>query len=57
LSAADLARLCGDATVADEFLISVRVPLKHQAEALLRLRQIMNDVEGLSLELGTVALG
>jgi len=42
--------------VADEFWISVRGPLKHQADALQRLQAMMRDLEGVAVELGTVGI-
>src|SRR5580704_1724042 len=41
-------------TVQDRFWISVRGPLAQQAEALQRLKQLMGDVPGVSVELGTI---
>lgn len=41
--------------VADRFWISVRGPLKSQAQALQRLRELMKDVDGVQVELGTIA--
>jgi hypothetical protein len=40
--------------VTDYFWISVRGPLKAQAQALHRLRTLMADLEGVTVELGTV---
>jgi len=40
--------------VHDEFWISVRGELKHQAEALARLQELMKDLPGVAVELGTV---
>ena len=42
--------------VADRFWISVRGPLKAQAAALQRLRELMKDLDGVQVELGTIAL-
>lgn len=40
--------------VKDEFWISVRGPLKHQAHALQTLRKEMASLEGVSVDLGTI---
>lgn len=40
--------------VADRFWISVKGPLRHQADALQRLRALMADLQGISVELGTI---
>jgi hypothetical protein len=42
--------------VADEFWISVRGPLKHQADALQRLEAQMKELDGVTVDLGTIAL-
>lgn len=44
-------------TVADQFWISVRGPLAMQAEALQRLKALMVDVPGVSVEMGTLGYG
>jgi hypothetical protein len=66
MSDADMKRLIGDdgkslpvteidvGGVADEFWISVRGPLRHQADALLRLESVMKEFDGVSVELGTI---
>jgi ParB-like chromosome segregation protein Spo0J len=41
-------------TVQDRFWISVRGPLAQQAEALQRLKTLMAEVPGVSVELGTI---
>jgi ParB-like chromosome segregation protein Spo0J len=41
-------------TVQDRFWISVRGPLAQQAEALQRLKTLMGEVPGVSVELGTI---
>ena len=41
--------------VADRFWISVRGPLKAQAHALRRLRELMKEIDGVQVELGTIA--
>lgn len=68
LSKADMKRLDGgegepllvqsieSSLVADEFWISVRGPLKHQAAMLMRLREASKDLEGVAVDLGTIAL-
>jgi ParB-like chromosome segregation protein Spo0J len=68
MSEADMKRLSGEGAaslpvneietgaVDDEFWISVRGPLRHQADALLKLQALMNELEGVSVELGTVAM-
>src|SRR5579871_4193724 len=71
MSAEDVRRLTGDGgeeggglevreiattAVKDEFWISVRGPLAHQADALLRLRELMAEMDGVSIELGTIGL-
>jgi ParB-like chromosome segregation protein Spo0J len=43
------------AEVSDKFWISVRGPLKHQAHALLRLRELLGALEGVSVEIGTIS--
>lgn len=40
--------------VQDQFWIAVRGPLPAQAKALQRLREVMRDIEGVEVELGTV---
>lgn len=40
--------------VADKFWISVRGPLEQQAEALQRLRDLMRELPGVEVDLGTV---
>jgi hypothetical protein len=40
--------------VGDQFWIAIRGPLKSQAVALQRLRDLMREVEGVEVELGTV---
>jgi ParB-like chromosome segregation protein Spo0J len=42
--------------VNDEFWISIRGPLKHQADALTRMRDGMRDLEGVTVELGAIAV-
>lgn len=42
--------------VLDEFWISVRGPLKHQAAILKGLQELATDVDGVTVELGTIAL-
>jgi ParB-like chromosome segregation protein Spo0J len=44
-------------TVEDEFWISVRGPLPHQAEALKALEAALKPFKGVSVELGTIAIG
>jgi hypothetical protein len=39
--------------VQDRFWIAVEGPLKSQAQALLRLREVMREVDGVTVELGT----
>lgn len=70
LSDKDVKRLTGDddsvtpmivqevetGPVKDEFWISVRGPLRHQAEALHRLQDTMAGLDGVSVELGTFVL-
>lgn len=41
--------------VADRFWISIRGPLKSQAKALQRLREVLAEIEGVQVELGTIA--
>jgi len=41
--------------VQDRFWVSVRGPLASQAEALQRLKTVMREVPGITVELGTVA--
>jgi hypothetical protein len=68
LSAADVKRLSdvdeGDSltvheiattTVADEFWITVRGPLPHQADALQAMQKAMAGLDGVSVDLGTIA--
>jgi len=43
--------------VEDEFWISVRGPLKHQAEAMRALETAMKPFDGVAVDLGTIALG
>jgi len=43
--------------VDDEFWISVRGPLKHQAVALRALETAMKPLDGVTVDLGTIALG
>lgn len=43
--------------VEDEFWISIRGPLKHQAEALRALEAAMKGYDGVTVDLGTIALG
>lgn len=43
--------------VDDEFWISVRGPLKHQAEALRALEAAMKPLDGITVDLGTITLG
>ena len=43
--------------VDDEFWISIRGNLKHQAAALRALEQAMKPFEGVTVDLGTIALG
>ncbi len=43
--------------VDDEFWISVRGPLKHQAAALRALETAMKPLDGVTVDLGTIALG
>jgi len=40
--------------VGDRFWIAIRGPLKSQAVALQRLREMMREVEGVEVELGTI---
>lgn len=40
--------------VYDEFWISIRGPLRHQADALSRLREAMKGFDGVSVDLGTM---
>ena len=40
--------------LADKFLLSIRGPLKHQADVLLALQEITKSLEGVSVEIGTV---
>jgi ParB-like chromosome segregation protein Spo0J len=66
LSAADKKRIAGEdaegltvqqistTPVADEFWISIRGPLKHQADALARMRKVLADLDGVSVDLGTI---
>lgn len=42
-------------TVADRFWIHVRGPLPQQAAVLQRLRELLREVEGVVIELGTIA--
>lgn len=69
LSDADLKRLAGEddddrvivqeiatTTVRDEFWISIRGPLKHQADTLQKLREVTSGMEGVSVDLGTIAV-
>jgi delta 1-pyrroline-5-carboxylate dehydrogenase len=42
------------ATVHDKFWIAVEGPLPAQAEALRRLRAVMSEIPGLTVELGTI---
>lgn len=42
--------------VADRFWISVRGPLAAQAKALQRLRQLMTELDGVEVEIGTIAV-
>ena len=42
--------------VDDEFWISVRGPLKHQADMLKRLQAAAKDLEGVTVDLGTIAM-
>jgi ParB-like chromosome segregation protein Spo0J len=42
------------APVADRFWISVRGPLPRQAKALQALRRVMAEIDGITVELGTV---
>jgi ParB-like nuclease domain len=42
--------------VNDEFWISVRGPLSHQADALQRLSEVMREFKGVSVELGTIGI-
>lgn len=44
------------ADVQDRFWIAIAGPLKSQAVALQRLREVMRDVEGVQVELGTVPI-
>jgi ParB-like chromosome segregation protein Spo0J len=44
-------------TVEDEFWISVRGPLKEQANALKALREAMKPFDGVTVEQGTIAIG
>jgi ParB-like chromosome segregation protein Spo0J len=44
-------------TVEDEFWISVRGPLKCQAEMLKRLEKAAKGLDGVSVDLGTIAVG
>lgn len=64
--ASDLEQLAGGAApllvtevdtdqVADTFWISVRGPLEHQALALQRLNELMGDLPGVEVQLGTTA--
>jgi ParB-like chromosome segregation protein Spo0J len=69
MSDADLKRLGGEDAASlpineietggidDEFWIAVRGPLRHQADALLKLQTAMKDMDGVQVELGTVAVG
>ncbi len=41
--------------VNDEFWISVRGPLAHQADALMRLREAMQGLDGVAVELGVIS--
>lgn len=41
--------------VADRFWISIRGPLKHQAKALERLKQLLAELGDVQVELGTIA--
>jgi len=41
--------------VVDEFWISVRGPLAQQAKALARLRLVMGELDGVSVELGVIS--
>jgi hypothetical protein len=41
-------------SVQDQFWIAIRGPLQQQARALQRLRELMRDIEGVEVELGTV---
>jgi len=43
--------------VEDEFWISIRGPLAHQAEVLKALQVAMKPYQGVSVELGTIGLG
>lgn len=43
------------ATVSDRFWISVRGPLVSQADALLRLQQLMDHLDGVEVQLGTIS--
>lgn len=40
--------------VGDEFWIAIRGPLKSQAIALQKLRELMQEIEGVQVELGTI---
>jgi ParB-like chromosome segregation protein Spo0J len=42
--------------VDDEFWISVRGPLRHQAKALQELERMMKKLDGVTVELGTIAM-
>jgi ParB-like chromosome segregation protein Spo0J len=42
--------------VDDEFWISVRGPLKHQANMLKRLQDASKDLDGVTVDLGTIAM-
>jgi ParB-like chromosome segregation protein Spo0J len=66
LSAADLKRLKSDddddltvhevetSTVRDEFWVSIRGPLQHQAEVLRRMREATAEMSGVNVTLGTI---
>jgi ParB-like chromosome segregation protein Spo0J len=68
LSEGDLKRLAGgndDAVqvqeiatgpVNDEFWISIRGPLAHQADVLAKMRKVLADYEGVSVELGVIVV-
>jgi ParB-like chromosome segregation protein Spo0J len=43
--------------VADEFWISIRGPLAHQAQALQRPEEAMKPLAGVSVDIGTISIG
>lgn len=70
LTQSDLKRLAGDddgdavpvqevatTMVKDEFWISIRGPLQHQAEMLQKMREVADSLDGVTVDLGVIAIG